>query len=94
MDLLSLVVAFCSCLVPAYGSAFGREMPASSMSADSEGIDYDSPFYYDYESLRIGGLVFAVTLFILGIVLIFSRKCQCKSSKPARADPESAIMRS
>ncbi|XP_063055511.1 FXYD domain containing ion transport regulator 6 like isoform X3 [Engraulis encrasicolus] len=84
MDLLSLVVAFCSCLVPAYGSAFGREMPASSMSADSE----------DYESLRIGGLVFAVTLFILGIVLIFSRKCQCKSSKPARADPESAIMRS
>ncbi|XP_063055510.1 FXYD domain containing ion transport regulator 6 like isoform X2 [Engraulis encrasicolus] len=85
MDLLSLVVAFCSCLVPAY---------ASSMSADSEGIDYDSPFYYDYESLRIGGLVFAVTLFILGIVLIFSRKCQCKSSKPARADPESAIMRS
>uniref|UniRef100_A0A7N8YJ16 FXYD domain-containing ion transport regulator n=1 Tax=Mastacembelus armatus TaxID=205130 RepID=A0A7N8YJ16_9TELE len=27
----------------------------------------------DYESLRIGGLVFAVVLFILGIVLIVSK---------------------
>ncbi|KAL2084457.1 hypothetical protein ACEWY4_019975 [Coilia grayii] len=74
---LSLMVAFCSCLVPVFGSAFGREMPASAMSSE----DYDSPFSYDYESLRIGGLVFAVTLFVLGLVLIFSRKCQCKSAK-------------
>ncbi|XP_076136876.1 FXYD domain containing ion transport regulator 6 like isoform X1 [Alosa pseudoharengus] len=71
---LSVLAAFCACLGPALGSAFGREMPASSMSHD----DYDSPFHYDYESLRIGGLVFAVTLCIVGLLLIFTRKCTCK----------------
>lgn len=30
-------------------------------------------FVSDYESLRIGGLVFAVVLFILGIALIVSK---------------------
>ncbi|KAK7886666.1 hypothetical protein WMY93_026287 [Mugilogobius chulae] len=39
--------------------------------------DHDSAFNYDYESLRIGGLVFAVVLFVLGIALIVSRKCTC-----------------
>ncbi|XP_076136877.1 FXYD domain containing ion transport regulator 6 like isoform X2 [Alosa pseudoharengus] len=62
---LSVLAAFCACLGPAL---------ASSMSHD----DYDSPFHYDYESLRIGGLVFAVTLCIVGLLLIFTRKCTCK----------------
>ncbi|KAF1387778.1 hypothetical protein PFLUV_G00083480 [Perca fluviatilis] len=74
MDLVVLV-AFGSWLAPALGSAFGRELVASV--ADDEDKDYDSAFHYDYESLRIGGLVFAVVLFFMGIALIVTRKCTC-----------------
>uniref|UniRef100_A0A671TTM2 FXYD domain-containing ion transport regulator n=1 Tax=Sparus aurata TaxID=8175 RepID=A0A671TTM2_SPAAU len=46
--------------------------------------DYDSAFQYDYESLRIGGLVFAVVLFLMGIALIVTRKCSCSKSDQSR----------
>uniref|UniRef100_A0A4W5K3Q5 FXYD domain-containing ion transport regulator n=1 Tax=Hucho hucho TaxID=62062 RepID=A0A4W5K3Q5_9TELE len=77
---LSLLVAFCSCVPPALGSSIGRDMPASTMDKK----DYDAAFHYDYESLRIGGLIFAVVLFVMGIVLIVSHKCPCKSSPKSR----------
>uniref|UniRef100_A0A4W6D092 FXYD domain-containing ion transport regulator n=1 Tax=Lates calcarifer TaxID=8187 RepID=A0A4W6D092_LATCA len=60
MDLVVLV-AFSSWLAPALASAADKDK------------DYDSAFHYDYESLRIGGLVFAVVLFLLGIFLIVSK---------------------
>ncbi|KAK2910364.1 hypothetical protein Q8A73_008079 [Channa argus] len=60
MNLL-LFVAFCSWVAPALASG------------PNEDEDYDSAFHYDYESLRIGGLVFAVVLFIMGIALIVKR---------------------
>ncbi|XP_051895887.1 FXYD domain-containing ion transport regulator 6 isoform X1 [Pristis pectinata] len=48
-------------------------------------------FYYDYETLRIGGLVFAVILFTLGILLILSRKCRCSfNQKPRSPNDEEA----
>ncbi|XP_077577030.1 FXYD domain-containing ion transport regulator 6-like isoform X2 [Stigmatopora nigra] len=72
MDLL-LFVAFISVFTLPFVS-----------SANSE-KDYDSAFEYDYESLRIGGLVFAVVLFLLGIALIVSRKCLCKKSDKSRS---------
>nr|XP_020455884.1 FXYD domain-containing ion transport regulator 6-like [Monopterus albus] len=45
----------------------------------------ENPFVYDYESLRIGGLAFAVVLFILGILLILSRRCHCRIKQKPRA---------
>ncbi|XP_030248338.1 FXYD domain-containing ion transport regulator 6-like isoform X1 [Sparus aurata] len=81
MDLVVLV-AFSSWLAPALGSAFGREVFAST--ADKDKADYDSAFQYDYESLRIGGLVFAVVLFLMGIALIVTRKCSCSKSDQSR----------
>uniref|UniRef100_A0A3P9K0M0 FXYD domain-containing ion transport regulator n=1 Tax=Oryzias latipes TaxID=8090 RepID=A0A3P9K0M0_ORYLA len=41
--------------------------------------------FIDYESLRIGGLAFAVVLFTLGILLILSRRCQCGANQKPRA---------
>ncbi|XP_068174104.1 FXYD domain-containing ion transport regulator 6 isoform X2 [Antennarius striatus] len=45
----------------------------------------ENPFVYDYESLRIGGLAFAVVLFTLGILLILSRRCRCSVNQKPRA---------
>ncbi|XP_037532967.1 FXYD domain-containing ion transport regulator 6-like isoform X2 [Nematolebias whitei] len=70
---LVVLVAFSSWLAPALASA-----------ADND-KDFDSAFQYDYESLRIGGLVFAVILFLLGIALIVSRKCTCSKSDKSRS---------
>ncbi|XP_030015184.1 FXYD domain-containing ion transport regulator 6-like isoform X2 [Sphaeramia orbicularis] len=85
MDLL-LLTAFSTWLAPALGSAFGREVFASAADDDK---DYDVSFHYDYESLRIGGLVFAVVLFLMGIALIATRKCTCSKSNETRPrDPD------
>ncbi|XP_059389632.1 FXYD domain-containing ion transport regulator 6-like [Carassius carassius] len=43
------------------------------------------PFVYDYESLRIWGLAFAVVLFALGVLLILSRRCRCSINQKSRA---------
>ncbi|XP_023658514.1 sodium/potassium-transporting ATPase subunit gamma-like isoform X1 [Paramormyrops kingsleyae] len=75
---LSVVLVLCSTVALTVGSAFGREMMAST---NDEGKEYDSAFEYDYESLRIGGLIFALVLFLLGIILILSKKCRCASKK-------------
>ncbi|XP_056141925.1 FXYD domain-containing ion transport regulator 6-like isoform X3 [Lampris incognitus] len=81
---LAAVVAFYSWLAPVLASAVdGHE-------------DYDSAFHYDYESLRIGGLVFAVVLFLMGIALIVSRKCTCSKSdktRPRGPDAEAGVPR-
>ncbi|XP_042345567.1 FXYD domain-containing ion transport regulator 6-like isoform X3 [Plectropomus leopardus] len=83
MDLVVLV-AFSSWLAPALASA-----------AD-EDKDSDSAFHYDYESLRIGGLVFAVVLFLMGIALVVTKKCSCSNSDKSRSrgpDTESGVPR-
>ncbi|XP_053125627.1 FXYD domain-containing ion transport regulator 6-like isoform X2 [Hemicordylus capensis] len=43
------------------------------------------PFNYDYQTLRIGGLVFAVVFFTVGILLILSRRCRCSFNQKPRA---------
>ncbi|XP_078511505.1 FXYD domain-containing ion transport regulator 3 [Lissotriton helveticus] len=50
--------------------------------------DKNSPFYYDYESLRIGGLVAAAILCVMGIVVVLSGKCRCKFNKNQRRRSE------
>nr|XP_025866157.1 FXYD domain-containing ion transport regulator 3 isoform X2 [Vulpes vulpes] len=46
--------------------------------------DKDSPFYYDWQRLRIGGLICAAVLCTIGIIVLMSGKCKCKfSQKPS-----------
>ncbi|KAM8795549.1 FXYD domain-containing ion transport regulator 6-like [Eudromia elegans] len=59
-------------------------LPAALADVGTEEKEKD-PFNYDYQSLRIGGLVFAVVLFTVGILLILSRRCRCGFSQKPRA---------
>ncbi|NXE28610.1 FXYD6 regulator, partial [Ardeotis kori] len=65
------LIFLCSLLVPA-------------AAADGSGNEPLSP-PADYQSLRIGGLVFAVVLFTVGILLILSRRCRCSFNQKPRA---------
>ncbi|XP_052575774.1 FXYD domain-containing ion transport regulator 4 isoform X2 [Peromyscus californicus insignis] len=58
----------------------------------NEPTDKGSPFYYDWESLQLGGLIFGGLLCIAGIAMALSGKCKCRrsrkpSSLPGKATP-------
>ncbi|XP_037697536.1 FXYD domain-containing ion transport regulator 6 [Choloepus didactylus] len=73
-DTMEVVLIFlCSLLTPA--------VLASAAEQEKE----KDPFHYDYQTLRIGGLVFAVVLFSVGILLILSRRCKCSFNQKPRA---------
>ncbi|XP_055963650.1 FXYD domain-containing ion transport regulator 6 [Sorex fumeus] len=74
-----VLIFLCSLLVPA---------ALVSAAAEQEKEKEKDPFHYDYQSLRIGGLVFAVVLFLVGILLILSRRCKCKFNQKSRAPGE------
>ncbi|XP_050786577.1 phospholemman [Gopherus flavomarginatus] len=66
-------------------------------AASAEPPKEHDPFNYDYQSLRIGGLIFAVILFLLGILIILSRRCRCKFNQQQRTgepDEEEGPLRS
>uniref|UniRef100_A0A803VQQ1 FXYD domain-containing ion transport regulator n=1 Tax=Ficedula albicollis TaxID=59894 RepID=A0A803VQQ1_FICAL len=71
----------------ARGSLGSHPLVCSFPVATQEKEEED-PFNYDYQSLRIGGLVFAVVLFTVGILLILSRRCRCSFKQKPRAPGE------
>ncbi|XP_007188333.1 LOW QUALITY PROTEIN: FXYD domain-containing ion transport regulator 4-like [Balaenoptera acutorostrata] len=56
----------------------------------SDLLDKDSPFYYDWEGLQLGGMISAVLLCIPEILLVLSGKCKCKRSQKQGPLPEKA----
>ncbi|XP_008826216.1 phospholemman isoform X2 [Nannospalax galili] len=65
--------------------------------ANAEAPQEPDPFTYDYHSLRIGGLTIAGILFILGILIILSKRCRCKFNQQQRTgepDEEEGAFRS
>nr|XP_048294241.1 phospholemman isoform X1 [Myodes glareolus] len=65
--------------------------------ASAEGPQEPDPFTYDYHTLRIGGLTIAGILFILGILIILSKRCRCKFNQQQRTgepDEEEGTFRS
>nr|XP_032633086.1 sodium/potassium-transporting ATPase subunit gamma isoform X3 [Chelonoidis abingdonii] len=41
-------------------------------------------FTYDYETIRNGGLIFAVLAFVVGLLIILSRRFRCGAKKRRR----------
>ncbi|XP_025321151.2 sodium/potassium-transporting ATPase subunit gamma isoform X7 [Vulpes vulpes] len=42
------------------------------------------PFYYDYETVRNGGLIFAALAFVVGLIIILSKRLRCGGKKKHR----------
>ncbi|XP_076216826.1 FXYD domain-containing ion transport regulator 3-like [Aptenodytes patagonicus] len=49
--------------------------------------DATSPFQYDWHHLRVAGLVVAAILCVIGIIVLFSGKCKCRSKASRRCPP-------
>uniref|UniRef100_A0A3Q1LWV7 FXYD domain-containing ion transport regulator n=3 Tax=Bos TaxID=9903 RepID=A0A3Q1LWV7_BOVIN len=52
--------------------------------------DKDSPFYYDWEGLQLGGMICAGLMCIAGLLFALSGKCKCKN-KQKHGPPEKAV---
>uniref|UniRef100_A0A8C6QJM2 FXYD domain-containing ion transport regulator n=1 Tax=Nannospalax galili TaxID=1026970 RepID=A0A8C6QJM2_NANGA len=46
--------------------------------------DAVDPFYYDYETVRKGGLIFAGLAFVVGLLILLSKRFRCGGSKKHR----------
>uniref|UniRef100_A0A673V7S9 FXYD domain-containing ion transport regulator n=1 Tax=Suricata suricatta TaxID=37032 RepID=A0A673V7S9_SURSU len=42
------------------------------------------PFHYDYETVRKGGLIFAALAFVVGLIIILSKRLRCGSKHKHR----------
>ncbi|XP_004060551.1 FXYD domain-containing ion transport regulator 3 isoform X3 [Gorilla gorilla gorilla] len=49
--------------------------------------DKNSPFYYDWHSLQVGGLICAGVLCAMGIIMVVSAKCKCKFGQKSSHHP-------
>ncbi|XP_004452153.1 FXYD domain-containing ion transport regulator 4 [Dasypus novemcinctus] len=51
-------------------------------------VDKHSPFYYDWESLQLAGLICAGALCLIGILFTVYGKCKCKAKEKHSPLPE------
>ncbi|XP_008567854.1 PREDICTED: sodium/potassium-transporting ATPase subunit gamma [Galeopterus variegatus] len=49
------------------------------------------PFYYDYEAVRNGGLIFAGLAFLVGLIIILSKRFRCGGNKKHRQVSEDEL---
>ncbi|XP_039352380.1 sodium/potassium-transporting ATPase subunit gamma isoform X3 [Mauremys reevesii] len=48
-------------------------------------------FTYDYETIRNGGLIFAVVAFVVGLLIILSRRFRCGAKKRRRQSDDDEL---
>ncbi|XP_027445743.1 FXYD domain-containing ion transport regulator 4 isoform X4 [Callorhinus ursinus] len=53
----------------------------------SDLVDKDSPFYYDWESLQLGGMIFGGLLCIAGILIALSEWWKMQVQVQSEAQP-------
>ncbi|XP_037640886.1 phospholemman-like isoform X2 [Sebastes umbrosus] len=51
--------------------------------AEEQNLEED-PFTFDYHRLRVGGLILAAVLCLIGITILFSGHCRCKFNQEKR----------
>ncbi|KAM9510491.1 uncharacterized protein ACIB01_019459 [Guaruba guarouba] len=66
-----------------------RAMATPTEAAMGEAARAKDPFNYDYESLRLAGLVLAIVMFVLGVLIALSKKFKCKKAEPSPRTPGS-----
>ncbi|XP_029360532.1 phospholemman [Echeneis naucrates] len=55
----------------------------SLVSAEAQSSE-DDPFTFDYHRLRVGGLILAAVLCLIGITILLSGHCRCKFNQDKR----------
>ncbi|XP_023576839.1 sodium/potassium-transporting ATPase subunit gamma isoform X3 [Octodon degus] len=49
------------------------------------------PFHYDYETVRKGGLIFAGLAFVVGLIILLSKRFRCGGGKKHRQVSENEL---
>ncbi|XP_003965977.1 phospholemman-like [Takifugu rubripes] len=55
-----------------------------SLVVAEEHTPEDDPFTFDYHRLRVGGLILAAVLCLIGIMILLSGRCRCKFNQNKR----------
>ncbi|XP_075868750.1 phospholemman isoform X2 [Nelusetta ayraudi] len=55
----------------------------SLVFAEEQNLEED-PFHFDYYRLRVGGLILAAVLCLIGITILLSGRCRCKYNQHKR----------
>ncbi|XP_023586668.1 LOW QUALITY PROTEIN: FXYD domain-containing ion transport regulator 4-like [Trichechus manatus latirostris] len=58
----------------------------------SDIVHKDTPFYYDWEGLQLGGMICAGLPCIAGIIFVLCSKCKCKSVQKHNPLPEKTTL--
>ncbi|XP_071031149.1 phospholemman-like isoform X4 [Oncorhynchus clarkii lewisi] len=53
-------------------------------------MEEEDPFTFDYHRLRVGGLILAAVLCLIGITILFSGHCRCKFNQDKRRSGSNA----
>ncbi|KAB1271633.1 FXYD domain-containing ion transport regulator 4, partial [Camelus dromedarius] len=81
----------CSCVMEGLTQGLLLLLAGLPVLEANDVVDKDSPFYYDWEGLQVGGTICAVLLCIAGILFALSGKCKCKSNQKRSPLPEKAV---
>ncbi|XP_019063746.1 sodium/potassium-transporting ATPase subunit gamma isoform X2 [Fukomys damarensis] len=58
--------------------------PGSSCDQGGSSKGDADPFHYDYETVRNGGLIFAGLAFVVGLIILLSKRFRCGGSRKHR----------
>ncbi|KAK6326563.1 hypothetical protein J4Q44_G00022080 [Coregonus suidteri] len=59
-------------------------VPCVRRGAERKYLEEEDPFTFDYHRLRVGGLILAAVLCLIGITILFSGHCRCKFNQDKR----------
>ncbi|XP_065775931.1 FXYD domain-containing ion transport regulator 4-like isoform X1 [Muntiacus reevesi] len=81
----------CCCVMEGVTQALLLLLAGLPVLDASDVVDKDSPFYYDWEGLQLGGMICAGLMCIAGLLFALSGKCKCKNKQKHGSLPEKAV---